>query len=178
MDIFAHALWASAGVAAAHRRWPMARGTVAATVVLAALPDVVHMLPMLAWSLLGDGNLPKLWAYAVALPSQEPAMPPIVALWAHHLHCTFHSAIVAGLVTLLAWAALRRVWLPLLGWWSHIVIDIFTHSADFYPVPVLYPITQRGFDGIAWNTPWFLVLNYVALVCVGLWLFKNSRVDP
>jgi hypothetical protein len=68
------------------------------------------------------------------------------------------------------------LWAPLLGWWSHIVIDIFTHSADFYAAPVLYPITQRGFDGIAWNTPWFMVLNYVALACTGLWLFKKIKV--
>jgi LexA-binding, inner membrane-associated putative hydrolase len=175
MDILAHALWASAGVAAANRRWPIARSTAAATVALAVLPDVVHMLPMLAWSVLGEGTVAQLWAYAVALPSQEPAMPPMVAMWSHHGHCVFHSAIVAGLVTLLLWAALRHVWLPLLGWWSHIVIDIFTHSADFYPSPVLYPITQRGFDGIAWNTPWFMVLNYVALACVGLWLFKRGK---
>jgi len=30
-------------------------------------------------------------------------------------------------------------------------------------VPVLYPFTQRGFDGLAWNTPWFLALNYAAI---------------
>jgi membrane-bound metal-dependent hydrolase YbcI (DUF457 family) len=51
----------------------------------------------------------------------------------------------------------RTLWIPLLGWWSHIVIDVFTHSADYYAVPVLYPFTERGFDGIAWITPWFMV---------------------
>ena len=55
----------------------------------------------------------------------------------------------------------------------------FTHSADFYPSPVLYPITQRGFDGLAWNTPWFLVLNYSALGLIGLWLWlaRNKAHD-
>ena len=48
-----------------------------------------------------------------------------------------HSAVIAGALTLAAWRW-RRAWLiPLAGWWSHIVIDVFTHSADFYPVPVL-----------------------------------------
>ena len=52
---------------------------------------------------------------------------------------------------------------------------MFTHSADYYPAPVLYPITERGFDGLAWNTPWFLVLNYLALGTVGAWLFFHRR---
>jgi hypothetical protein len=133
------------------------------------------MLPMVVWSLFGGGSLAKLWAYAVALPGQEPVMPLLVEMWSHHLHCLLHSAIVAGGVTGLFWLALRSLWIPLLGWWSHIVIDIFTHSQDFYPAPVLYPITQRGFDGIAWNTPWFMVLNYTALAITALWLWRNVK---
>jgi hypothetical protein len=175
MDILAHALWVGAGITAIHQRRPVARRTAATTVALAVLPDLGHMLPILAWGVLGDGSLVQLWRYAFALPGQEPVMPPMVAEMAHHLHCTLHSAIVAGLVTLLAWLALRRLWLPLVGWWSHIVIDIFTHSANFYPAPVLYPITQRGFDGIAWNTPWFMVLNYLALAGTGVWLWLQLR---
>jgi hypothetical protein len=126
------------------------------------VPDLGHMLPMVVWSLFGDGSIPKLWAYAVALPGQEPAVPLLVEMWSHHLHCILRSALIAGAVTLLLWG--------LLGWCSHIIIDIFTHSADYYPAPVLYPITQRGFDGIAWNTPWFMVLNYTALAINALWL--------
>ncbi len=102
-------------------------------------------------------------------------MPPAVASWSHHLHCTLHSAIVAGSVTLCAWWVRGALWIPLLGWWSHIVIDIFTHSVDFYPAPVFYPITQRGFDGIAWNRPWFMVLNYTALTIAALWLWRTRK---
>ncbi len=62
----------------------------------------------------------------------------------------------------------HTLWIPLLGWRSHIVIDVFTHSADYYAAPVLYPITECGFNGIAWNTPWFMGLNYAVLAAVGL----------
>jgi hypothetical protein len=70
-----------------------------------------------------------------------------------------------------------KAWLliPLLGWWSHIVIDVFTHSADYYASPVLYPITQRGFDGIAWNTPWFMVLNYSVLAVLALLIVSTAK---
>jgi hypothetical protein len=81
-----------------------------------------------------------------------------------------HSAVVAAVVSALA--AWRARWvLPLLGWWSHIAIDVFTHSATFYPSPVLYPLTQRGFDGIAWNEPWFMAVNDAALAAAALWLW-------
>jgi hypothetical protein len=178
MDIVAHTLWAAAGVTALRRRWPIAPSIVAATLGMAALPDVLHLLPIAFWWVFGDGTISVLSAYAVAMPGQEPALPPVVLLWSHHLHCVMHSAIVAGAVTLLLYAVRRTLWIPLLGWWSHIVIDVFTHSADYYAAPVLYPITERGFDGIAWNTPWFMGLNYSALVAVGLWLTLRKKGRP
>ncbi len=175
MDVVAHTLWAAAGAVAVHRRRPLSRGTVAAELVLAALPDVMHLLPIAAWWALCDCSFAAVRGYALASPGQEPWLPPIVELWSHHLHCVMHSAPVAGLVTALAWAVRRVFWLPLLGWWSHLVIDVFTHSADYYAVPVLYPFTESGFDGIAWTTPWFMVLDYAALVLVGTWLLVRRR---
>lgn len=182
MDILAHALWAGAGAELAGGRRPLKRQTVALIVALAALPDTLHLLPIAGWWLFGDGTFAALRAYAIAMPGQEPPLPVAVQLLSYHLHCIAHSAVAAAVATLLLWVVLRSLWLPLLGWWSHIVIDVFTHSADYYPVPVLYPITDRGFDWLAWNTPWFLVANYTALSLVGLWLVrlrstKRARVD-
>lgn len=175
MDIVAHTLWAAAGAAVFHRRQALSRGTVVATLALSALPDVIHLVPLAGWWIFADGSLSILRAYAVAVPGQEPVLPPLVELLSHHLHCVMHSAPLAGLVTLALWAVRRTLWIPLLGWWSHIVIDVFTHSADYYAVPVLYPFTQRGFDGIAWTTPWFMALNYAALATVGVWLLRSRK---
>lgn len=170
MDIFAHAMWAGTGMVAARRRWPVATRALILTVVLAVLPDLFQLLPIMGWWILGDGSLATVRDYAVALPGQIPWLPPIVSFLSHHLHCTAHSAMVAGVVTWLIWIVIGSFWIPLVGWWSHIVIDVFTHSKDFYPSPVLYPITEQGFNGIAWNTPWFMVLNYAAMGAFGLWL--------
>jgi hypothetical protein len=175
MDIVAHTLWAAAGVTALHRRQPLSRLTVIATLVLAALPDVLQLLPVAGWRLFVDGSFAALRGYAVAVPGQEPGLPPLVQLWSHNLHCVMHSAPIAVVVTGVVWAARRAFWIPLLGWWSHIVIDVFTHSADYYAVPVFYPFTERGFDGIAWITPWFMALDYVALASVGIWLVLSRR---
>ena len=141
MDIVAHTLWAAAGATVLHRHHALSRRTVIATLVLAALPDVLHLLPIAGWWLFSDGTFADLRAYAVAVPGREPALPPLVQLWSHELHCVMHSAPIAGLFTAVVWAARRAFWIPLMGWWSHIVIDVFTHSADYYAVPVLYPFT-------------------------------------
>jgi len=77
---------------------------------------------------------------------------------------------VAGLVGVVLWFVRRGLVMALLGWVSHIVIDVFTHSADYFPVAVLYPFTDRGFDGIAWTSPWFMALNYGSLAAFWAWL--------
>ena len=176
MDVLAHALWAGIGTAYASRRIRISRASAVAIVTLAVLPDVLSTLPLVGWMIAGDGTLAALSAYTFALPGQEPQLPPLVQLLAHHLHCIMHSAVLAGLVTLLLWLPKRRLWIPLAGWWSHIVIDVLTHSAAFYAVPVLYPFTERGFDGIAWNQPWFQALNYTLLsLSVGALLLTRRR---
>jgi hypothetical protein len=180
MDIAAHALWAGAGALLLQRRCGLAPRVVVATVVLATLADVVHLLPVLAWVVLGEGTVHALRDYVLATPGHEPPMPGGVLLVAHHLHCALHSAVVAGAVTLAGWLAARRVWFPLWGWWSHILIDVPTHAAEYYAVPVLYPFSDRGFDGVAWNTTGFMVLNYALLAAVwaGLLAKRLIRISP
>ena len=176
MDVLAHGLWAGIGVAIGARRWPMPRRTATALVALAMAPDLAQLVPLIVVALTGHGGWATLAAYATALPGAEPALPPLVALLSHHLHCVLHSAFVAAVVTLAGWWVTRSLWLPLLGWWSHIVIDVFTHSKDFYPAPIFYPFTQWGFDGLAWNTPWFLVANHGTIVLVVAWLLWQRFV--
>jgi membrane-bound metal-dependent hydrolase YbcI (DUF457 family) len=173
MDTLSHALWAGAVGVVAQRVKLIDNRTIGAIVAFAALPDVIHLAPIVIWVLFGDGTIAVLYLYAIALPGREPAMPAIVEQLAHHFHCILHSAVVASgvtLITLLAWCAL---WIPLLGWWSHIVLDVFTHSAEYYPSPVLYPFSDRGFDGLACNRPIYLILNYVLLAGIYLWLFRT-----
>ena len=174
MDILAHGLWAGFGVVLLRRHRALAPGTALAAVALATLPDVVHLLPLVGWAALGDGDWSALRAYVLAMPGQEPVLPPLVQSLSHHGHCLMHSAVVAGAATALLWAWRRALWLPLLGWWSHILIDVFTHSARYYPVPVFYPFTDWAFDGIAWNQPWMLALNYAALGATAWWLHHTG----
>lgn len=180
MDLLAHALWAGVAAQTLRRRRGLGTAPAIALVGLSALPDLMQGLPVAAWALASGQGPTLLWDFATALPAQEPALPEAVRFFSHHLHCIGHSAVIAAGVTALALALRWRHVIVLAGWWLHIVIDVFTHAADFYPVPVLYPFTMTGFDGLAWNTPWFQALNYGALAAAGawIWLTRPGRGIP
>jgi hypothetical protein len=174
MDILAHGLWVAAGAEWLRRKKRLTKRGVWGAVALSVLPDLVQIVPVALWAAsTGDGS--ALLAYIVAAPGEEPPMPPLVAALAHHLHCIMHSVIIAGAATLAAWAVSKRFPLVLLGWWAHIALDVPTHSSDYYVVPIFYPLTYRGFSGIAWTTPWFFVVNYALLVAVLAWLYRTRR---
>jgi hypothetical protein len=42
------------------------------------------------------------------------------------------------------------------------VIDVFTHRGMF-AVKFLWPVSSVHFDGMRWETPWFLAVNFAAL---------------
>lgn len=172
----AHGLLTAAALSLARRRFEITPTAARATVVASVAPDVLHALPVLAWALFaGHGALSLMRDYAFATPGREPWLPQWVAFSSHHLHCMAHSAIAAALVTQICWLAVRTVPIALLGWWSHIVIDLFTHSADFYPAPVLYPLSDWTFDGLAWNRPEVLVSTYLMLGLTWGWLAHSAR---
>jgi membrane protein YqaA with SNARE-associated domain len=178
MDLIAHGLWAGLGIRWVSRKRAVSRPLAVLSLTASILPDLLHLVPVALWAAFSPEGLGNLMAYALASPGREPAMPPWVAVSSHHLHCVMHSAIIAGVAPLVLWARRQAVGLVLAGWWLHIVIDVLTHSSSYYPVPVLYPVTYAGFDGIAWNTPWFAAANYLSLLALWGWFYltgKNSR---
>lgn len=58
-----------------------------------------------------------------------------------------------------AWAALA-----VCGWGFHILLDIFTHSKDYFPTPIIWPFSNFSFSGIAWSNKWFMLFNYLVIM--------------
>ena len=175
MDILAHALWVGAGATALKRKKKINSRTMWMAIAFTVLPDIPLFIPVLIWALSPAGSFQAFYDYIFATPTSEPHIPSAIIFISHHFHCTMHSLVIVGAVTLLAWTYFRRFPIALLGWWIHIVIDIFSHSKEYYAVPVLYPFSEEGFNGIAWISPWFQAANYGLLLVVYFWLYFQTR---
>lgn len=175
MEIIAHGLWAAAAAITA-KRTTRARIRVGWAVWWAAFPDVLAFGPSL---------VAGLWLRLMGGPGSVSADGHIL-LHAHlglPLYQAGHSLLVFLLVFGIAVILTRRVVFELLGWLLHILIDIPTHSLDYYATRFLWPVSDFRMDGIAWWTPWFWATTYGALVCVyfGLWTkgwITSARPSP
>lgn len=172
MDVLAHGLWGAAVAEVVRRERGGTRAQVALAAAVGMAPDVGQFLPVAAW-FLAHGNPGAILEFARATPGAEPSMPGAVIATSHHLHCIFHSAPIAITMSLATWRLLGRLWLPIVGWWSHIALDVPTHSGEYYAVPVFYPFTYWGFDGVAWTNPWVMGIGYAALAVVYAWLWRT-----
>ena len=70
-------------------------------------------------------------------------------------------------ICIIVWLVFKRPRYELLGWTLHILIDIPSHSATFYPTPFLWPISDYRFlSGVSWSNPTYMVINYSLLAVV------------
>jgi hypothetical protein len=162
MDIIAHGLWAAAGATVA-RKSAHARIRLGWTVFWAMFPDLLAFGPPVAvglWLLLTGGSL------------RGGRLPRVN--FGVQLYPLGHSLIVFLLVFAVTSLLARRVVLELLGWLSHILIDIFTHSYRYYATRFLWPLSDIRFNGLPWWTPWFWISTYVALGTVYFLLWKKG----
>jgi hypothetical protein len=166
MDIIAHGLWAAAGATVA-RKSANVRIRLGWTVLWAMFPDLLAFGPPVAvglWLLLtGGADFRSL--RAGHLPRVSFGVP---------LYPLGHSLITFLLVFAVASVLARRFVLELLGWLSHILIDIFTHSYRYYATRFLWPLSDIRFNGLPWWTPWFWCATYVALAIVYFLLWRKG----
>lgn len=166
MDILAHTLWTNAGARAVNKRIARKGGTTRLSVAWTAF-----------W-----GVVPDFFAFTI---------PFVVGLYyvifrgvsfsamrGHHaltggfdiaafLYQYSHSVVIWAGVFLAVWFFAKRPRYELVGWLLHILIDVPSHSINFYPTPFLFPLSEYRFPyGVSWSNPWFMIINYTALAFV------------
>ena len=165
MDIFAHTLWTAAG----------ARGT-NATLKKKGSSSRIHVGWAAFWGVVPDFfafTLPFfIGMYAVlfrGIPLRE---------FSHHTYISgidlggylyqySHSLVIFAVTFIAVWAICRRPRWEMLGWALHILIDIPSHSIEFFPTPFLFPLSDYRFPyGVSWASFWYMVINYSALLLV------------
>lgn len=175
MDTFAHALWAIAIAQFANFKLKsknrldksVKTGKKKLSLLLSGFfgiaPDIfsfgIWFVFMILNVLLGNGFSREFHESWNGSASAVVLIREIVSSMYDITHSLIVFIIVFGLVYV--WKK-RFVW-EMLGWPLHILIDIPTHSFQFYPTPFLWPISDWKFDGIRWGQQWFMILNYSLL---------------
>jgi len=62
----------------------------------------------------------------------------------------------------------------MLAWPFHIILDFFTHSIQYFPTPILWPISNYRFDGIPWSNPNVMIINFIAILLIFIFRRKNK----
>jgi hypothetical protein len=171
MDILAHGLWAGAAYKAINKKVKKPFN-IKMAVFWGVFPDLFAFTIGFVWLF---GNLIFGGMSFSDLPQPQEAEPaPQDTLPIFHLTSTLynisHSAIVFLIVFGILFLIFRRPIWELGGWMIHILLDIPTHSYRFFPTPVLWPLSGWKFNGFSWATPWFLIVNYAAIIIIYLLL--------
>ena len=179
MDVVSHWFW---GVLATrkHVNWKVAGP-------MAVLPDLLAFVPSFVYSTMHGLERPTVDDTTVT--SDFPAI-------AWDMYRYTHSAVVVTVAVLVTWWLFTRfsgsrfesqfaeqhrskpllmaflLWLP---WYSNILLDIPTHTLQFFPTPVFYPLSDFGVDGTRWSTPIVLFTNVGVLAVLWMYVLWKDR---
>lgn len=168
MDIFSHGLWSIVIF-----KFIKSKVSLLKAAFFGVFPDLFAFTPIFIWLNWAriSGNL--------VLPSHGTEPFPTNGLFIFDLTSVLynisHSLLISTSIFLLL-VLLKRPIIELGAWTIHILLDIPTHSYQFYPTPFLWPISTYKFNGFSWATPWFMILNYSLLLFFFIYLFRKRIV--
>ena len=185
MDIFSHGLWAGVAAKAVNKSSGIAGKIkrplkVWYTVLWGVFPDLfAFALPFvwMFWNIIFGGlkfsDFPRSETVEPAVRDTLPVFQIASGLY-NISHSLIVFIIIFGLAAVLLRSKLRRIPWEMSGWLLHILIDIPTHSYKFYPTPFLWPFSEWKFDGFSWGVPWFIILNYSAII-LAYWFLRRRK---
>ncbi len=155
MDTLSHALYGKGFFGYRKYRW--------FSFLFGALPDLFSFGLYFLYNLLFNSN--KL---NFGKPSAD-AIP----YWVYDLYEFSHSIVIAFIFIGIVYKINKDFAFPMLAWPCHIILDFFTHSIEFFPTPILWPISDFRFDGIPWSNPYILITNVICIFL--LFIYRKKR---
>ena len=133
------------------------------------MPDIFSFGPYFVLMLLG---LYPMEDHSHGQPSMA-SIPDFVHVMYQVTHSLVIYAVVIAILVLLG----RRAWVWLtLGWPLHILVDMPTHTQEFFSTPFLWPLSDFSFNGISWSNPWIFIPNVIVLAGIyGHWYLERRR---
>jgi len=148
MDVLAHALWGYV----VFRKKALTKWAVATSVIPDLLSFGIYFLILFL-----SGTL-----FTMLRGPHPMDLPGYVTF----IYNTTHSLFIALIFGIFVYWEFRKYIILIGAWMMHIVIDIFTHTEEFFPTYFLYPISDFHLSVISWGTPWFMIANYSVLAVV------------
>lgn len=177
MDIVSHGIWAGLATKTANNKLKK-RLNPPLAFFFGVFPDLfAFTLPFifLLWNLIFNGaNISDLQHSHSMEGTPQDSM--LLNNLTFNLYNLSHSFIIFILVFLIVFLILKRPVFEMFGWLMHILMDIPTHTYKFFPTPFLWPFSDFKISGFSWGTPWFLVLNYSAIIFVYLLLRRKKKI--
>ncbi|MEI6581059.1 MAG: hypothetical protein WCO07_02710 [bacterium] len=178
MDIFAHALWASAGAKKLNdslEKKEKPKISIYWSAFWSIFPDIFAFGVPTMWStvlvVLGGKSISEISHHGPHLSAGDPTFN-----LASYLYQYSHSIIIFLIVFGIVWLIFKKPKLVMLGWLLHIILDIPSHSLQFFPTPFLFPISDYHFPyGIIWSNTWFMIINYSLLLVILMYLFIRKK---
>lgn len=149
MDIISHGLWGGVAFGRKNKRnfWT--------AFAIGMMPDLFSFGILFMSNLLGITQGPQ---FSKGRP--DAAMIPN---YVHGLYDATHSLIIFLVVFLVVWAVRKKPQWLLGAWGLHILVDIPSHSKEFFPTPFLWPVSDFTVNGIAWGNPIIFIPNLILL---------------
>ncbi len=164
MDFISHGLWAYALVRKV-KFWPI--------VFFATFPDFIWVYIGIATNIFGK-TFPMKEVVLEDFP--DVTALPIYPDYVYTLYDIPHSLIICALVFLIIFLIKKKIYLAMLGWPIHILLDIPSHIKEFFPTKFLYPLSSYSVDGIAWTLPSFFIPNVILLTTIySYFLYKHYQ---
>ena len=95
--------------------------------------------------------------------------------WVYSLYDISHSLVIASIFIFIAYKINKEFAFPMLAWPAHIILDFFTHSIEFFPTPILWPISDFKFDGIPWSNPIIFFTNVLLIFL--LFIYRRKKTN-
>ena len=148
MDTFSHALYGKGLFGYRKYRWT--------SFLFGARPDL---------SSFGVYFLVQLFSNFYNLKYGRPSIEEI-PIWVIELYNISHSLITAFVFIAIVYFVKKDLTWPMLAWPTHIIVDLFTHSIEFFPTPIFWPLSNYRFDGIPWSNIYVFTTNIILIFLI------------
>ena len=103
--------------------------------------------------------------FSVGLQLGKPAIEEI-PLWVIELYNISHSIITAFILIFITYLINKDLAWPMLAWPVHIIVDLLTHSIEFFPTPIFWPLSDFKFDGVPWSNIYVFITNIILIFLI------------